>query len=328
MSTIVPKLDTAQVQKQEVDRDPSLSSKNSKDAYKRDLKQFDAWRTGRRLTLTLVEEYASSMLSRGVKVSTINRKLTAIRWWSRRLAKLAFEDQNMTQEDKQELITMADQVAKVRNVRGDAGKSGRHLAKEEIEKLIATCQADSTPFGVRDAAMFAVLRVTGMRRFELLGLSMGDVDQVGDDDDPVFELVVRGKGNKTRSLVVNNGAALHLRDWFELRGSAPGAVFCPIDRWSHEIQVDPLSANSFNKIKDKRVKESGVREFVLHDWRRTFAGDLWEEGIDGSTIADLMGHKNINQTREYDRRPEEVKRQAVRRLYVPYKKQESHDEVA
>ncbi len=55
-------------------------------------------------------------------------------------------------------------AAAVENVRGCNLLSGRALAGEEIAALFATCAADPTPKGARDAALLAVFYGCGLRR--------------------------------------------------------------------------------------------------------------------------------------------------------------------
>lgn len=58
-----------------------------------------------------------------------------------------------------------------------------------------------------------------------------------------------------------------------------------------------------------------------HDFRRSCAGNLLDGGIDLATVQKLTGHSSPITTSDYDRRGEDVKKRAVRTLYVPYKRQ-------
>ena len=128
-----------------------------------------------------------------------------------------------------------------------------------------------------------------------------------------------GEGNKSRVLPVDNGAALHLRDWMELRGDDPGAVFCRVRKFGRVIVDHHITVDGLQKMKNKRVEQAGIPYFVFHDLRRTFAGDLWEMGVDESAIAYLMGFETIKQICIYDRRGDEANRESVRGLFVPYR---------
>jgi integrase len=81
-----------------------------------------------------------------------------------------------------------------------------------------------------------------------------------------------------------------------------------------------MSGEALLKMLEKRSREAQLSKPVTwNDFRRTFAGNLWNAKIDGSIIQKLMGHAIQNQTGKYDRRPEATRRAAVKVLHVPYK---------
>jgi integrase len=57
-----------------------------------------------------------------------------------------------------------------------------------------------------------------------------------------------------------------------------------------------------------------------HDLRRTSIGLLLSNGVDMSTVSWIAGHTSPETTARYDNRPEEVKRQAAPKLFVPYQR--------
>jgi len=72
-------------------------------------------------------------------------------------------------------------------------------------------------------------------------------------------------------------------------------------------------------VLQKRAAESSVAAFSPHDFRRTFITELLDTGADVITVSRLAGHADPATTAKYDMRGEEVKRQAVARLKVPYR---------
>jgi integrase len=66
----------------------------------------------------------------------------------------------------------------------------------------------------------------------------------------------------------------------------------------------------------ERVSELACFGWEKHDFRRTFAGNLWDAKIDGVTIQKLMGHALQNQTTKYDGRLEATLRQPAKVLHV------------
>ena len=192
--------------------------------------------------------------------------------------------------------------------------AGRALSYGEWLGLFSACQADESPAGVRDAAILALLKIAGLRRAEVATLHLADFDRT------TKTLTVRGKRNKTRTVPIEDPGALDaLSDWLYLRGEAAGALFTRI-RKGGTILADGLSDQAIYSMLKKRGEEAGLSAFTPHDIRRTFAGDLMDAGVDLVTVQKLMGHSNANTTAGYDRRGDVAKRQAVKKIHVPYKR--------
>jgi site-specific recombinase XerD len=90
---------------------------------------------------------------------------------------------------------------------------------------MGACGRDSSPAGIRDAALIAVLYGAGLRRSESVGLDLSDFNvETG-------ELVIRrAKGRKDRLGCATNGSADALKDWLVARGSDPGPLSCNINK--------------------------------------------------------------------------------------------------
>jgi site-specific recombinase XerC len=206
----------------ELARDPRLPSPHTQRQYRADLRDFEAYRAGAPLTKTLVERYAAHLQGMGRAPNTINQKLAAVRWLARRMVDLAFEQSD---PEKSEAISrQAARVASVRDVKGERPPRGRHLEQGELSELLRVCEADPTPAGRRDAAVLAIAWACGLRRAELAGLALADVKPIGRD---AADLIIRGKGNKTRAAYLTDGAFAALADWLTVRGPKAGSLFLP-----------------------------------------------------------------------------------------------------
>lgn len=304
-------LDTIRV---EIERDPRLKSVNSRRGYLHDLSAFEDWRQSRPMTKLLVEEYAAHLQQENKSPSTINRILASVRWWARRVADMAFESP-MSKEQREEIVTQAARVASIEDVKGTRPQKGRHIADKELEKLMVVCDESAT--GIRDAAIIALAWATGARRSELAGLKLDDYKPTSDSEG---DLIIKGKGDKVRTLYIYNGAAAALSDWLKLRGNEPGPLFYAINKGGNIQFGHGVSDEAIAQMLAKRMGQAGVSNLTWHDFRRTFAGNLLDDGNDISTVQKLMGHSSPVTTSNYDRRGEDTKRKALKRLAVPYKR--------
>jgi integrase len=295
--------------------DPRLISKHTTRQYKADLFDFETWRGGRPITKTLVEEYAAKLQAEGKAPNTINQRLAAIRWYARKVADLAL-DYSGDSELADFYAKQAARVVTVKDVKGERPERGRHIEQGELYALMRACVSDPSPAGIRDAAIIALAWSTGLRRDEISNIQISDLVNKTEDS---LDITVKGKGGKVRVAYVNDGALAALLDWLNLRGSEPGALFVNVNKGGR-ITGGRLSGEALRKMLDKRSEQAELSKAVTwHDFRRTFAGNLWDAKIDGVTIQKLMGHASQNQTAKYDRRPEAARRAAVKVLHVPYK---------
>ncbi|MDJ0576815.1 MAG: site-specific integrase [Xenococcaceae cyanobacterium MO_234.B1] len=88
---------------------------------------------------------------------------------------------------------------------------------------------------------------------------------------------------------------------------------CPI-RKGGAIEFRHMSSQGVLLVVQKRASQAGVESFSPHDFRRTFCSDLLDAGVDIVTVQKLAGHADPMTTAKYDRRGEEIKRQAVQKL--------------
>ena len=203
-------------------------------------------------------------------------------------------------------------AAHVGRVRGTTLQTGRALHAGEMRSLFQICEDDKTPAGVRDAALIGILYGVGLRRAEVVALTVSDWNETEKSLS-----VQRGKGNKARLCYPPPGTEGALRAWLLLRGPAPGALFIPIRKSGH-FQWRGMTDQSVLYILQKRARQAGVRAFSPHDLRRTFISDLLDIGADIATVQSLAGHANVQTTARYDRRGEATRRRAAEMLHVPY----------
>lgn len=200
------------------------------------------------------------------------------------------------------------QIRLIRSVRGSRLPRGRALDNAEIRALFTTCEQDKRALGLRDAAIFGVLLGCGLRRSEVVALSMDDII-AGDQ-----ALRVLGKGNKERIAFMPAGTWQRLQLWIDqVRGEQEGPVFTRIRRFD-DVTDRRMTDQAIYHILQIRRREAGVAACAPHDMRRTFATAMLENGEDLITVRDAMGHESVHTTQKYDRRSDERLRQARNRL--------------
>jgi len=255
--------------------------------------------------------------------ATVNRYLCAVR----RVIKEAWRHHLITAEEYQ-------RATDVQSVTAQRLPTGRELEKEEIRKLIEVClqDADNPILGIRDAAIISLMYSSGLRRAEVVGLDVDDLNKKR------HELRVIGKRNKERIAFLATGAVRAVEKWLEIRGMMPGPLFYSVNKGGKIVRyrkerisaaekqgvkpkqiVARLSDQTIYHLIIKRALQAGLRKKATpHDMRRTFVSDLLDVGVDLATVSKMAGHEDTNTTKRYDRRSSKVMQDAVEKLDVPY----------
>lgn len=281
----------------------SKDSDSTKNAYRKQLEDFLEWfdsSSHTNLTRAAVQDYRANS---GKPTPLLNQALSAIRALVAEMADSGLISHNQ-----------AATITSVKNIKYTPELAGRNISPDEIAALLDVCVQDKHPSGLRDAALIALIRVTGMRRAEVARLNVSDLDT------EESSISVLGKGNKRRISYFDESTKRYLEDWLDFRGIQSGPLFCRFYR-NARIGSKNIGASTVYYILDKRIKQAGVDHLTPHDFRRTIIGDMLDNGEDISTVARVVGHSDVSTTARYDRRPEERKKQAAIRIDVPYIKE-------
>jgi len=240
------------------------------------------------------------LVAEGLAPATVNQALAALRG----VLTAAWRLGQMTSDD----YARAIDVKSVKSVAA-AQATGRAVTYGEIMALSAAT-ADGTPSGVRDAAILAVAYACGLRREELANLRLEDYNAASG------QIMVTGKGGKTRELFIDNGGKRALDSWLALRGAGGEHVFTAIRKGGH-ITTQGMTAQAVYNAIVNRCEAAKVDGVTPHDFRRTFVGELLDAGVDLATAASLAGHSNPATTQGYDRRGSRARQAAAAKLHWP-----------
>ena len=169
------------------------------------------------------------------------------------------------------------------------------LTEKEMEKLLAT--PDTTDaIGLRDRAIMEVLYSTGVRRFELTGLLVFDVDF-----DRGCVLVRQGKGRKDRTVPIGERALGWVRKYLD--DVRPQFVIAPDDGWLFLSETgDRIGDAHLTNVMRRYVIESDVNKSgAVHIFRHTMATLMLEGGADVRVIQQILGHVELSTTEIYTR---------------------------
>ena len=150
----------------------------------------------------------------------------------------------------------------------------------DIEKMKFGCRT------IRDRAIIAFLRATGCRISEMCGLNREDVDLNN------LECTVLGKGNKERTVYLDQVAGMVLRNYLDQRKDSLPALF--VGKGSERLKPAAV-----RKMLVQLGEASNVEHVHPHKFRRTTATNLIRHGMPIQEVAAILGHDKIDTTMQY-----------------------------
>lgn len=150
------------------------------------------------------------------------------------------------------------------------------------------------PRAVRDRALFWLLRETGMRVGEALGLQVSDVDLTLDAE----QLRVTGKGGRTRVVVLAAApqSVRLLRRYLKVSRIAGGALFRGNPARGGTNQA--MDYTTARRAWQRYCRSAGVTA-TIHQLRHSRATELVRGGVPLGTVRKLLGHRNLQTTLLY-----------------------------
>ena len=173
-----------------------------------------------------------------------------------------------------------------------------YLTREEYLHLLETVQEYATPnCRKRDRAIVALFLGTGIRRGELVGLSLADVDL-----QRKTVRVVR-KGGHEQFVEFGAEVGEKLQDYLPQRGGKPGPFF-------RSERGERLTGEGVYRLVKKYLFFADLPGAV-HSLRHTCFTELARQGINLPVIQSLAGHRRAETTARYTHTQEADRRKAV-----------------
>ncbi len=168
------------------------------------------------------------------------------------------------------------------------------LSQAEARRLLEATPTEK-PLDIRDRAILEVLYATGIRRAELLALTIYNADL-----QTATLRIEHGKGNTTRIVPLTQSAIAALKLYLtEARGHYVTATSQTALFVSSKSGA-PLSDNDMLRIVRKAARRAGITKRVSpHTLRHSCATHLLQEHADIRQIQKLLGHRRLSTTEIY-----------------------------
>ena len=168
------------------------------------------------------------------------------------------------------------------------------LSAEEAEAVLQGPDV-TTVLGVRDRAILEVLYSTAIRRAELIGLRIWDVDHARGT---VF--VGQGKGARDRHVPIGARALLWVSRYFDL--VRPKLVAKETDVLFLSASGEPLCADWLSRTTKAYIAAGApTKRGSCHLFRHTAATLMLEGGADIRYVSEMLGHAKLDTTALYTR---------------------------
>lgn len=162
------------------------------------------------------------------------------------------------------------------------------LSSEQVTALLEAAKTSTQRH--RDTAIMLFLLDTGVRAAELCNLVMGDVDFKN------RSAKVLGKGNKIRMVYWGITTSKALLRYLRNETRQPNEPVFLGDRGLRAGEA--LSPSGLFQLMRRLGLKAGVKCGV-HDWRRTFAVNILNNGANLISVSRMMGHETLEITKGY-----------------------------
>ena len=248
-------------------------------SYDHDIHEFITFLKTESLTVgefkyTDARNYLAMLYDRGLKKSTVSRKISTLRSYYHYLV-------DRKKLDSNPFVNLP--FPKKESSLPD------FLYDNEINALFDSLDKNH-PMYVRDRAILELLYATGMRASEMINIKKSDFDFT------VQVVRVLGKGRKWRVVPFNDHASRALIDY--------------LDKYDTKLDDDSpiwlnargehLTVRGLRHILDMVVKRSALHlDIHPHTFRHTFATHMLNNGADLRAVQDLLGHESLSTTQRY-----------------------------
>ncbi len=257
-------------------------SKHTLTAYASDLKSFKDFLLKQGDTSELhevvygqIRSWIVALMESGIENRSVNRKISSLKTFYNFLLKTGVVEKNPL--DQHRSLKTPKKVLVP-------------FSQKEMQHLSEIYGTEKSFENLRNELIMELLYTTGMRRSELIGLLLSDVNLES------RQIKVLGKRNKERFIPLLDATIIKIKEYLEFR------------KQLETIQTQLLLTDKGEPIYDSMVYKI-VKQFMTlvsskekrspHVLRHAFATHLLDEGSDLNTVKELLGHSSLASTQVY-----------------------------
>ena len=242
----------------------------SRKTYTIDAKHFAQWLASRELSLSSLDR--DDLVIYRAHLAETYAQSTASRMWA--------VARRLLDEAVQRGLLPKNPAEGIRGFKAGEDESPHRALKREEAKALLDAIDRSTSIGKRDYALLMLLLRTGIRRAEVVALTIGDLVM----EQGYHVAVIRhGKGNKRGLAKLPVEVRQTINDYLEAAGRAYAAPEAPLFisfRKGDHPQERPLHPNQVERIVKQRAQAVGIDYVPAWD-----AGELYYPGLKVAQIS-------------------------------------------
>lgn len=265
-------------------------SMNTTGSYRKDLADFFCYLEKHKIDYLnidalVVRDYLKYLDKRGLKNSTISRRISALRSFYDYLCSNGIVKKNI--------------FLGIRNPKLEK-RLPNYLSYEELREILDSIDTNSD-IGLRNRLIVEMFYATGCRVSELINIKLSDINKSNNT------IRIMGKGSKERIVYYGDYAKYYL-DKYLSTGFNAGSKYLFLNDKKKKMSIEDVEI-IIKKIVDALSLKCHV---TPHTLRHTFATHLLNNGADIKSVQELLGHASLNTTGIYTH----VSNERIKEVYL------------